>query len=174
MNAIGNMHYSNLKTVCLTHWANIRHRGLTFGQWAEHWFLSFTCVHLGLVIFLGCVRLRIMVPCICYNMISCIERFFVLYTTLRKTSLLCIVPFFYLEREVLLMMIWTAVWSARGKLGQNMTPEGPDAHNPILSESEFIVPSALMLCDHNIFFHCYARNKRFHTSSHSAAWWQDR
>lgn len=24
-----------------------------------------------------------------------------------------------------------------GKLGQNMTPEGPGTHNPILSESEF-------------------------------------
>ena len=24
-----------------------------------------------------------------------------------------------------------------GKLGQNMTPKGPGAHNPILSESEF-------------------------------------
>lgn len=73
-----------------------------------------------------------------------------LYTTLRKTSLLCIVPFFYLEREVLLMMLRTAVRSARGKLGQNMTPEGPGAHNPILSESEFIVPPALMLRDRNI------------------------
>ena len=76
-----------------------------------------------------------------------------LYTTLRKTSLLCIVPFFYLERGgvVLLMMLRTAVRSARrGKLGQNMTPEGPGAHNPILSESEFTVPPALMLRDRNI------------------------
>jgi hypothetical protein len=73
------------------------------------------------------------------------------------------------------MMLRTAVRSARGKLGQNMTPEGPGAHNPILSESEFIVPPALMLRDRNIFFHrCYARKKRFHTSSRSAAWWQDR
>ncbi|KAB1212471.1 hypothetical protein CJ030_MR5G005012 [Morella rubra] len=61
-----------------------------------------------------------------------------------------IVPFFYLEREVLLMMLRTAVRSARGKLGQNMTPEGPGARNPILSESEFTVPPALMLRDRNI------------------------
>jgi hypothetical protein len=74
----------------------------------------------------------------------------VLYTTLRKTSLLCIVPFFDLEREVLLMMLRTAVRSARGKLGQNMTPEGPGAHNPILSESEFTLHPALMLRDRKI------------------------
>jgi len=49
------------------------------------------------------------------------------------------------------MMLRTAVRSARrGKLGQNMTPEGPGAHNPILSESEFTVPPALMLRDRNI------------------------
>ena len=49
------------------------------------------------------------------------------------------------------MMLRTAVRSARrGKLGQNMTPEGPGAHNPILSESDFTVPPALMLRDRNI------------------------
>ena len=44
--------------------------------------------------------------------LSCIERFFVLYTTGRKTNFLCLVPFFYLEREVLLMMLRSAVRSA--------------------------------------------------------------
>ncbi|KAG6632682.1 hypothetical protein CIPAW_13G175800 [Carya illinoinensis] len=48
------------------------------------------------------------------------------------------------------MMLRTAVRSARGKLGQNMTPEGPGAHNPILSESEFTVHPAFMLRDRNI------------------------
>ena len=59
--------------------------------------------------------------------------------------------FFTSKGGVLLMMLRTAVRSARrGKLGQNMTPEGPGAHNPILSESEFTVPPALMLRDRNI------------------------
>jgi len=49
------------------------------------------------------------------------------------------------------MMLRTAVRSARrGTLGQNITPEGPGAHNTILSESEFTVPPALMLRDRNI------------------------
>jgi hypothetical protein len=67
MNAIRNMHYSNLKMIYLTHRADVRYQGWTYGQWAEHRFLSFTCLCLGLVIFLSFIRLRIMVSCIHYN-----------------------------------------------------------------------------------------------------------
>ncbi|KAG6384682.1 hypothetical protein SASPL_155539 (mitochondrion) [Salvia splendens] len=50
------------------------------------------------------------------------DRFFVLYTTLRKTNLLCTVLFFYLEREVLLMMLQMAVRSARERKGSTRAP----------------------------------------------------
>jgi hypothetical protein len=67
MNVIRNMHYSNLETVCLTHLADVHHYGQTYGLWVEHLFLSFTRVCLGLAIFPGFARLRIMVSCIRYN-----------------------------------------------------------------------------------------------------------
>jgi hypothetical protein len=67
MNAIGNMHCPNFKIVCLTHLVDVCHREQTYGQWAEHQFLNFTCVCMGLAIILDFVRFRITVSCICYN-----------------------------------------------------------------------------------------------------------
>ena len=75
MNVIGNMHYSSLENMCLTHWADVCHRGQTYGQWAEHLFLSFTHVCLDLIILLGFIRLRITISCICYNRISLVRGF---------------------------------------------------------------------------------------------------
>ena len=51
MNAIGNMHCSNLEIVCLTHLVDVRHLGRTYGQWAEHLFLNFirVCLRLGYI-----------------------------------------------------------------------------------------------------------------------------
>lgn len=54
------------------------------------------------------------------------------------------------------MKLWTAVQSARRKLGQDMTPEAFGMHNPILSESEITELLALMLCDHGILLPCTA------------------
>ena len=74
MKAIGNMHGLSLEMVCLTHCTDVSSLGQTYGQWAEHLFLSFTCVCLGLAILLGFIRLRITVPCIRYNRVSLGQR----------------------------------------------------------------------------------------------------